>query len=338
MILSVVIPVYNVEKYLRQCVDSVLNQHLQDYEIILVDDGSKDNSGRICDDYKKTHDNVDVIHKENGGLSSARNTGIKAASGRYIVFLDSDDWWNPDIDFRLILNRVSNNENVEMFLLSSVDYIEGEGLYRRNEHERLNNIRTDTVKHYYSDLLKNGNLEVHACTKIMSKDFLINNNLFFKEGLLGEDNEWMIRVLRCLKRVEIINLPIYVYRRARPNSISNSIKKKNIADLLEIVANSMEYYKKNVDAENKNNELNFCSYLWFCALGLSNQIKESEYKETISVFKKTSQICTYSNSYKNRLAYRVYRLFGLSICRRLLGSYLKIKKHRKLHTKKYTNQ
>ena len=100
----------------------------------------------------------------------------------------------------------------------------------------------------------------------------------------------------------------------------------------------MEYYKKNVDAENKNNELNFCSYLWFCALGLSNQIKESEYKETISVFKKTSQICTYSNSYKNRLAYRVYRLFGLSICRRLLGSYLKIKKHRKLHTKKYTNQ
>ena len=78
----------------------------------------------------------------------------------------------------------------------------------------------------------------------MSKDFLINNNLFFKEGLLGEDNEWMIRVLRCLKRVEIINLPIYVYRRARPNSISNSIKKKNIADLLEIVANSMEYYKK----------------------------------------------------------------------------------------------
>ena len=128
MILSVIIPVYNVEQYLRQCVDSVLNQQLQDYEIILVDDGSKDNSVGICDEYKKTHSNVIVIHKENGGSSSARNTGMKAASGKYIVFLDSDDWWNPDIDFRLILNRVSNDENVEMFLLSSVDYIEGEGV------------------------------------------------------------------------------------------------------------------------------------------------------------------------------------------------------------------
>ena len=90
--ISVIIPVYNVEKYLSDCVESVLRQTYTDLEIILVDDGSKDASGRICDDYAKQDLRVRVIHKQNGGLSSARNAGIESANGQYLYFLDSDDW------------------------------------------------------------------------------------------------------------------------------------------------------------------------------------------------------------------------------------------------------
>ena len=91
MTFSIIIPVYNVEKYLNECVDSVLNQKNVDYEIILVDDGSTDNSGQICDEYVKNHSNISVIHKQNGGASDARNIGIEEAEGDYILFIDSDD-------------------------------------------------------------------------------------------------------------------------------------------------------------------------------------------------------------------------------------------------------
>lgn len=91
--MELLIPVYNVEKYLHQCVDSVLAQDNKDYEIILVDDGSPDNCGKICDDYANKYSQIKVIHKENGGLSDARNFGIKVAKGDYLIFLDSDDFW-----------------------------------------------------------------------------------------------------------------------------------------------------------------------------------------------------------------------------------------------------
>ena len=95
VLLTVVIPVYNVEKYLKRCVESVLVQEWHNYDILLVDDGSTDSSPQICDDYVKAYDFISVIHKENGGLSEARNTGISHAKGDYVYFTDSDDWLEP---------------------------------------------------------------------------------------------------------------------------------------------------------------------------------------------------------------------------------------------------
>ena len=95
--ISIIVPVYNVEKYLRKCVDSILNQTFKDFELILVDDGSIDTSGKICDEYNLKDNRIKVIHKENGGLSSARNAGLDIAQGEYIGFVDSDDWIELDM-------------------------------------------------------------------------------------------------------------------------------------------------------------------------------------------------------------------------------------------------
>ena len=94
---SIIVPVYKVEKYLRKCIDSIINQTLKDIEIILVDDGSPDNCGKICDEYAAKDTRIKVIHKENGGLSSARNAGMEVAEGEYIGFVDSDDWIESDL-------------------------------------------------------------------------------------------------------------------------------------------------------------------------------------------------------------------------------------------------
>lgn len=111
-LISVVVPVYNVEKYLRECLDSILAQTYQNIEVILVDDGSKDSSGVICDEYAQRHENFRVVHKENAGLGMARNTGLEYVNGEYVTFLDSDDWLEPDMIQQLYNGIVSQNVDV----------------------------------------------------------------------------------------------------------------------------------------------------------------------------------------------------------------------------------
>ena len=333
--ISVIIPIYKVEKYLRQCVDSVINQKIKNLELILVDDGSPDQCPQICDEYAEKYDFIKVIHKPNGGLSSARNTGIQAAAGEYLIFMDSDDWWNPDVDVNAMLAKISQRPDVEMFLFSSLDYIEGAGYFKRTEHGRLDGIRVDTVEHYYEDLLNNGNLEVHAATKILKRSFLVDNNLFFKEGIVSEDSEWIVRVLRVLSSVCVLNEPLYIYRAGRAGSITSTVGLRNLKDMLGIIESSLDYYADaRNSSERKNFELCYCAYLWFCALGLANGLPKQDYQELRPLLKATASVCAYSNSPKTRASYFVYRVFGLEVSRFSLGLYLKLKHKMNLNKKK----
>ena len=111
ILVSIIVPVYNVEKYLERCIDSLVNQTLKDIEIILVDDGSTDDSGNICDKYAKKDKRIKVIHKENGGLSDARNIGLSIANGRYLQFVDSDDFIHKQM-IEILYNTIINNNEV----------------------------------------------------------------------------------------------------------------------------------------------------------------------------------------------------------------------------------
>lgn len=333
--LSVIIPVYKVEAYLRQCVDSVLHQQLDDYELILVDDGSPDACPQICDEYAERYQQIRVIHKPNGGLSSARNAGLCEAAGQYIMFMDSDDWWNPNVRVMDILNAVREHSDVDMFLFSGLDYIEGEGVFERSDSIRTITAEVIDANSYYDAMLSNGNLQVSACTKILKRTFLIKNDLTFTEGLLGEDNEWMVRLLRKAPKIELLKQPLYVCRIGRSNSITNSIKQKNVSDLLEIVRNSIGYYRNHErDTALMRYEFCFCAYLWFCALGLSQGLSEDEIAALQSQFKETATVCKYSNSKKTRAAYTAYKVLGLSLTRNALGTYIKLKNRHKLNKHK----
>lgn len=331
-LLSVIIPIFNVEKYLHQCVDSVLRQNLEDMEIMLVNDGSPDNCPQICNEYAEKYPFIKAIHKENGGLSDARNEGLRAASGDYVIFLDSDDWWNPNVSVADILSYVKRNSSTDMFLFSSYDYLDGEGFYQRNEHQNLKCIDVSSVKSYYQSLLDNGNMEVAAYTKILKRAFLLENNLYFKRNLLSEDNEWLMRLLRAANKVDVINQPLSIYRAGRADSITNTIKKKNIEDLLSIVQGSIDYYAEH-DNNIKEQELCFASYLWFCALGLANRLNKAEMQEVKPLFRKTSSVCAYSNSKKTKLSNTVYKLCGFNLTVKILGAYLKRKKYDTAKTK-----
>lgn len=334
--LSIIIPVYNVEKYLRQCVNSVLKQKIHNYEMILVDDGSSDRSPQICDEYAAEHDVIKVIHQNNAGLSAARNIGIENAKGDYIVFLDSDDWWNENARVQKILNMIKKNPNLEMVLFSGYDYVDGKGMYIRKDSRNLTMIDVSSVPNYYKSLLKSGNLQVHAATKILKRKFLIDNGLLFKNGLFSEDNEWMLRLLRCLSSVGTIDERLYVYRAKRPGSISNSIKAKNIEDLLSIVESSISYHEKHevVEKSLKKYELCYCSYLWFSALGLSQKLSTNERRALLPKFRKTVSVCKYSSSPKTKCAYLAYKALGMKNTSLLLGIYIRLKSDTNLKLKK----
>lgn len=141
-LISIIVPVYNVEKYLNKCIDSIINQTYKNIEIILVDDGSTDNSGKICDEYLLRDSRIKVIHKNNGGLSSARNEGINISSGEYIGFVDSDDWVEPNM----------YEEMYKKILYSNADIVDC-GYWKEYENKSIKYISANEVKFCGENLL-----------------------------------------------------------------------------------------------------------------------------------------------------------------------------------------
>ena len=232
-LIGVIIPVYNVEKYLNQCVDSVLNQKFKDIEVILIDDGSKDNSGEICDYYKEKDSRIKVIHKENGGLSDARNVGIKVCSSEYILFLDSDDYW-MDNCLEEIANFTKNN--IDIVFLTAAKYFEQTGkVEEKFETLDREKVRNKSKEEVFSYLSSSEKFPVSACTKLIRRELITKNNLYFEKGLLSEDIDWSTRLLLKANKFDVCYANFYIYRKQRQGSITNGIKLKSVQDLLYII-------------------------------------------------------------------------------------------------------
>lgn len=225
---SFVIPVYNVIDYLERCVDSVLQQDYENLEIILVDDGSSDGSEILCNDYAQKYDKITVIHKENGGLSSARNMGMEHAKGTYILFLDSDDYVDMQmcsrIDYALKAYPVAD--------VISYDGWEVIGAQK----ESMRRIPVETTRSlggedFLIERYQQRNLNAEACLYGFRREFLEREKLWFVEGILHEDVEFTPRVLEKAKVVLEIPDKLYCYI-IRENSISTRRnKERNIRDL-----------------------------------------------------------------------------------------------------------
>lgn len=250
--LSIIVPIYGVEQYLRKCVDSLLNQDLDNYEIILVDDGSPDSSPAICDEYSqlKIEDRrlkISVIHRENGGLSAARNSGIEVAQGEYVMFVDSDDYIEPNVLGGLI-------EQVER---DKLDVLRYRLQYVNPQYEVYNPYKIDPFKgNDYSEeptdgvsfLNKRMNTQCYAWQFILRRDLIYTlhtthstsgNNILFTPGIYFEDTDWTPRMLARAKRVASTNTVVYNYL-MREGSITNaenrSKQKKVLDDKMHLIA------------------------------------------------------------------------------------------------------
>lgn len=225
MIISLVLPVYNVEKYLGRCLDSCLDQNIPNdqYEIIIVDDGSSDASGQIGKDYENKFENVILIQQENKGLSGARNTGLDHAKGKYVWFIDSDDWIEPNILSDIIKNMEEAKADtmvVNFYKIDQNDIISSSA----SENLDYQDIHTYSGTEYFK---KRAGDFLNSWRYISNTAFLRKNNLHFYEGIVHEDNEHTPKLLYHAKRVLTYNKPIYAHL-IRSGSIMTTFNPKKI--------------------------------------------------------------------------------------------------------------
>lgn len=216
--LSVVIPVYNVEQYLRQCLDSLGVLGREDIEVLLVNDGSTDGSRDICAEYQERYGNVIVIDKENGGLSDARNKGTEVARGDYICYVDSDDWMEPDAIDVLYQFAVDHECDVVegSFYYAFSDHLEHNNRYFKADDDPFVLTRDDAMR----ELIKNYYVKNFAWGKIYKSSIVKSHPFPF--GKYFEDSYWQHLIIHDCERYGVIPRPLYYYRQ-RANSISNKL-------------------------------------------------------------------------------------------------------------------
>lgn len=254
-LISIVIPVYNVEKYLNECMDSILKQTYQNLDIILVDDGSKDNAPKMCDDYAKQDNRVQVLHKKNGGLVSAWTAGVKMAKGEYLMFIDSDDWleltaveemakYITDSEKEIICsNYIIEKSKASVFVKQSMPA----GIYEKQ----------DIIKKFYPSLMGEENRRIHCsrCMKLFSKKLIVENMKYSrKEITMGEDMNITFPAILDADRIVIMEEGYFYHYRMVDTSMVHKYNPQlyeNNKLLYKILINILESKWKEGSLENK---------------------------------------------------------------------------------------
>lgn len=307
---SIILPIYNVEKYLKECVDSILKQTFRDYEIILVDDGSTDGSPELCDKLAETYGFIRVIHKANGGAADSRNVGLKSAIGDYIIFIDSDDFILSEHFLEDVNNSFS--ENVDMVLYKYSKFFDD----TKNLAECNFSYESAKLKENYADkiyeLVKADAFFGMAWIRAIRKDILLDNQILFETGLTGEDMDWNYELMLNVSNIELLD-NIYIAYRQRSGSVTASYKIKNLEDFIHIVevwSEKLRFIENDTLkkallgslAKNYSNLLIVYSRL--------TDINKKEYKQRI---KKLDWLLKCGMSRRPQTVAKIYRIFGFNL-------------------------
>lgn len=231
--ISVIIPVYNIERYLCDCLDSILGQTYRNLEIILIDDGSKDSTGQICDRYAKKDDRIVVIHKDNAGVSAARNNGVTVASGEYISFVDGDDWIAPDMYETLYRNAIEYDADISC---CGIEQVKQDGTISTLADGRVFSFNKEQlIKGFFDSPLVKETM-YGPCNKIIRRELLVDH-YFDTKFAIGED---LLFVFGCLERAETVildNKPMYRYIKRDGSATTSTFSEKRlhyveVADIL----------------------------------------------------------------------------------------------------------
>lgn len=328
MLVSVIIPVYNVEQYLCECVNMVLQQTYHRLEVILVDDGSTDGSPALCDDYQQQDGRVRVLHKQNGGLSDARNAGLRMSTGEYVLFLDADDvWGSADFVEQLVKQAKLTMPDVILFPMNRFEdktTLPTTPALIYDAHDFTEPVVANIFKRLYQQNI----FSMSACGKLLKRSILIENNIWFTRGLLGEDMDWVQQLLPRVRTMEYNNDVFYCYR-VRRGSITTTLGEKNMRDFCWILETWQSYWESSED-ENKTVYLGYLAYLYVTLVYnyyICNRAVRTSIHERVL---RLSSLLDYSCARKSdRLVWlrRMFGVHGMLFIAGRVGKYRKTYKH-----------
>ena len=321
---SIIVPIYRVEKYLNKCVDSVLCQTFDDFELILVDDGSPDRCGKICDSYAYADSRIKVVHKNNGGLSSARNAGLDIATGKYIIFLDSDDYWDDNTALEHIHKNLAETD-ADLLVFPAKRFYEDENrfTYILNLEVDRNRIIDTNVNCAIEYMLENNIYRAAAWNKVIRKSVIDEHLMRFKEGYLSEDMDWCGALLLYSTRFDFYKEPFYSYRQQRSGSITSKKSEKLVADKIELCAKGYKQAEEYPDREKGKLLGSYYAYEYAVTLGVSANVKD---KDTLRQMKNLEPLLEHDMCNKVKKVNKLRRVIGYELTRRALCLFVQIKK------------
>ena len=323
MKVSFIISIYKVEQYLQQCVESIIGQTYTNIEVILVDDGSPDGCPALCDGLANSDSRIKVIHKPNGGLSDARNVGLREATGDYVVFVDGDDFWIDNNALKKLIDAIK--PELDFIGYNCLYYYPDTGNYSAWVAYDDYLAKPATRDEAMIALVKSGTFPMSACLKLMKRSFLIDNNLFFKKGQLAEDIPWFINVLDTTKHCLFLNQYVYAYRQNVSGSITNMGGQKSFDNLFEIFKTELvKIDGRSFSEEAKLALRSFLAYE-YCILLTYRGINKTTRKELLDY----KEILKYDMNPKVKKASLLYNAFGIKITEMALLMYQVIRRNRK---------
>ena len=310
---SIIIPAYNVADYLENCVESILKQTYDNYEIIIVDDGSTDETGKVADELLTQSKQINVVHQSNGGASKARNTGMKRATGDYILFLDGDDFWS-DSHF---LKQIASELTIEL-----VDVIIfGYSYYYDNEIKESPISRLKDLGEATNFGLFNG----PNWNKCISKN-LINKGLSFPEDLVSEHSLYCSSIMKMMESFSVITSTQYMYRQNRAGSLTNVVKERNVLDTLRGISRGLSDEKSLSEVKRKALNtyftISYISILPYAKPYLFNQ----EIRNLLIQYKYLLKNSSHINNKSFKMTGIFTSIFGINISTRLFSYLLKFYK------------
>lgn len=245
--ISIIVPVYKVEQYLERCVNSLTNQTYKNIEIILVDDGSPDQCPQMCDNYANSDSRIKVIHKKNGGLSDARNAGLRIATGEYVMYVDSDDYIEKNSCEKLIENAIGNID----VIVGACKEISPTGITFQ-QHTNLEENKTYEAREYVLLSIKKNEWYAPAWLNLYRRAFLIDNNLYYKVGYYFEDIEMLPRLFLANPTVRYVNYPFYNYVIREDSIMTSSVTQEKINMTIDIYSEWLQLISSVSDVEYRN--------------------------------------------------------------------------------------
>ena len=307
---SVIVPVYNVEDYLEQCVQSVVSQTFRDWELVLVDDGSPDKCPKMCDEFAALDCRIKVVHKQNGGQSSARNAGLDACSGEYVLFLDSDDFYNSDKALEVFDKAIRENDaQVLIFGCTDFNMNTGKTIVSRTGYDLELIAENDTQKtlHY---LLSSKMIPGGPTIFCFARHIVTDNGISFKTGIQDEDYDFVLSVFTSCKSISAVNDPFYSYRQGRANSITGSSSIKMIYGIEYTVNKWLKETEKIGSEMIRKDVLNYLAFIYSTGYVVCGRMDRKTRKEALRIMKGLKSVFKYAYWRKTRIASLGVRLLG----------------------------